>query len=491
MDITGYFPNFSTLSSPSTSTARRKVSDPSYREVVDIGVMLNAVSPRVLAAAGRDASIYLTTSGSNTHFGPFGCTFQGQPLLPPPTRYVELFERKSRNNGQRWKKRYRTNDIIVSPYATGMAEFTYQLGRTDTFISGPSYQVKDLFRSGLFPLHESNRQWIIVDGWIYESSRIRYPVIYQRVSETIFRDDPTEQIANLLRGAIGSDLNGALVAECLADANRGTIDALTAMAEFPQTLLSLLEGIKLCMKIYKDARVKSFRLYNKAKRQTDVNQSQADIAKNARELADAIANVWLNFRYNITPNVYLIEDIIKTLDTQLKEFVKFRETQNVNQNIEFSLDKWSNDSQNFNVTHRVMIKRLLDLTSNFPKVKHLVLTNVVVTGYELVPYSFVLDWFINLGDLIAAFGITPEFTQQGATYSWKYTGAAKFTHNVDKSSISVYLKAYKCNVINPLNSSCLEFNPDLNWMRQVDAIALMWSAFKNEFSRSLSHAIRK
>lgn len=489
MDITGLFPDFSAMTTASATEARRLVSDPSYREIVDSSVMLNAVRPKVLAAAGRDASIYLP-SDRVTHFGPFNCVTSGEPLPPPPSRYIELFERKSHNNGKRWKARHRTNDIIVSPYAVGVAEFTYQLGRTEEFISGPIMRQKDLNQSGLFPLYDKNKMWIIVDGWIYEGNRILYPAVRQKVSESIFRDDPTGMIASRLTGAIGSELKGALVAECLAEANRGTIDALTAMAEFPATLRSIMDGVKLCMKIYKDARIKSFRLYNKAKRQQGVNQSQADLAKNAKELADAIANVWLNFRYNIMPNVYTIEDAIKTLETDLKEFVRFRETQNVQQHIDFNSQTWLNDSQSFNVTHRVLIKRLLELSSEFPKIKHLVLTNVAVTGYELVPFSFVFDWFVNMGDMIAAFSISPEFTQQGATYSWKYTGAAHFTHVTDKSGVSVNLKAYKCDVINPLDSACLEFNPDLDWMRKTDALALTWSVFKKEISSSLARALR-
>lgn len=490
MDVTGYFPNYSAMTTPSSTTARRKVSDPNYREVVDGSVMLNAVRPYVLAAAGRDAGIYLSAE-LVTHFGPFNCTFAGQPVPPPPTRYVELFPRVSHNNGKRWKARVRTKDIILSPYVVGVAEFTYTVGKTETYISGPINRQKDLYRSGLFQVYDKNRQWIIVDGWIYESSRINYPATFQKISETVFRDDPTGAIADTLTGSIGSDLDGALVAKTLANANRGTIDALTAIAEFPETLRSLMDGVKLCLKIYKDARIKSFRLYNKAKRQSDVNQSQADIAKNARELADAIANVWLNYRYNIMPNVYLIEDLVKTLETQLKEFIRFREGKNIQPSIEFNIDKWSNDSQAFNCTHRVMIKRLIELRSSFPKIKHLVLTNVAVTGYELVPFSFVFDWFVNMGDMIAAFCISPEFTQQGATYSWKYTGAAHFVHNTDRSGVSVNLRAYKCNVINPHNDSCLSYNPDLDWMRKTDALALTWSVFKDEISKTLSLALRR
>lgn len=491
MIVTGYFPDYSNFTAVGTTTARRKVSDPDFREVVDVSVLRAAVAPKVLAAAGRDSQIYLRTTETPTHFGPFSCVMQGNPIPPPPTRYIELFRSKPNNNGKRWKTRLRTKDIIVSPYAVAVAEFTYGNGRSVTELQSPIPRIKYLHNSGLFPVYHKNTRWIIVDGWIYETSAIRYTATHSRAAEEVFSDDPTGSIASSLTAAIGNHQDGALVATTLATANRGTIDALTAIAEFPKTLRSLLDLVKLCLKIYRDARVKSFRLYNKAKRQHDVNQSQADIAKNARELADAIANTWLNFRYNITPNVLLIEDLIETLNTQMSEFLKFRETQNTVQEVEFSTPLWNVESQAFNTTHRVMIKRLIDVSGKFPKIKHLVLTNVAVTGYELVPFSFVFDWFVNLGDMIAAYFVTPEFTQEGATYSWKTEGAAQFSHKTNKASVSVNLRAYKCNVINPRNASCLVYNPELNWMRQADALALTWSVFKDEISKTMSLALRK
>lgn len=490
MIVTGYFPDYSNFTAVGTTTARRKVSDPDYREVVDVSVLRAAVAPKVLAASGRDAQIYLNTSETPTHFGPFSCILQGNPIPPPPTRYIELFRSKSNNNGKRWKAHLRTKDIIVSPYSIAVAEFSYSNGRTETQLQPPIKRTKYLHNSGLFPVYSKNTRWIIIDGWIYETSAIQYTATYVRATEEVFTNDPTGSIASSLTAAIGDYRDGALVATTLASANRGTIDALTAMAEFPETLRSILDGVKLCMKIYRDARIKSFRLYNKAKRQQNVNQSQATLAKNARELADAIANVWLNFRYNIMPNVYLIEDLIKTLNIQMSEFIKFRETRNYTQEVEFSTPLWDVESQAFNTTHRVMIKRLIDVSGKFPKIKHLVLTNVFVTGYELVPYSFVYDWFINLGDIIAAFLVTPEFTQEGATYSWKTEGSAQFSHKTNNAGVSVNLKAYKCSVINPRNASCLAYNPKLNWMRQADALALTWSAFKDEISKTLSLALR-
>lgn len=268
MDVTGMFPNYSGFKVVGTKSARRKVSDPDYREEIDVSVIHSAVSSAVLGAAGRDASIYLSTTETNTHFGPFLCKVQGDPIPPPPTRYVELYRTKSRNNGKRWKARLRTKDIIVSPYAIAVAEFSYANGRTETQLAKPILRRKYLHKSGLFETYEKNSRWIIVDGWIYETSVIEYEATSIRAVEEVFTDDPTGAICASLIAQVAANRDGAMVTSCLSDANRGTIDALTAAAEMPKTIKSILDGIKILIKMYKDARIKSFRLYNKAKKAT-------------------------------------------------------------------------------------------------------------------------------------------------------------------------------------------------------------------------------
>lgn len=265
---------------------------------------------------------------------------------------------------------------------------------------------------------------------------------------------------------------------CLAQANRGTIDALTALAELPETVRSIYNGIKVILRMYADARKKAFRIYNKAKG----NSNSATAKKNAHELADAIADVWLNFRYNITPNAILIEDLVKTLETDLVEFLRFRETGR-SKLVDWDLNSDWEYQNNTEVTERALIKRLIDLTVEMPKIKHLVLSNVVVTGYELIPFSFMAEWFWNLGDVLAGLFVNPDFRLEGSTYSWQIRGTETYIHKATKASVVCNIKAYRRIVINPREAGCLTFKVDLNWMRQLDALAIAWSLFKGNFKK--------
>lgn len=490
MKIQGYFPDFTNVVYGGSKVYRFRLASPSDRQLVDSSTLMDKIKGDILAAASRDASVYIIPELSS-HFGPFGCSFSGSDVEPPVPKIVNLYPRKSTNNGKRWRARKRTKEIIVSPYLTGEVQITYNVGKVFTPQQPPLTREKFLAHCGLFPIYKKNTQWIIVDGWVYETGSIRYSAAYGSTVETVFPHFPEDKFLSALRAIVGKDKDGALVMACLSGANRGTIDALTAMAEFPETVRSLLDLVKQCIHIYKDARIKSFRLYNKGKANSGIPQSQATLAKNAKELADAVANVWLNFRYNITPNVLLIEDIVKTLNLELKEFIRFRETQHraVLDYPTTTVEGWT-PVTSLTVTERVMIKRLLDLTSDFPKFRHLVLTNVAVTGYELIPFSFVFDWFVNLGDAIAAFAVHPHFRAEGSTYSWKYRGSIDFTHKPSNAKVNFDVRIYKCDVINPKSVSCLAFNPDLSGDRTRDAIALTWSVFKKDITSILSSLTR-
>lgn len=492
MKIHGYFPDFTNVVYDGPKIYRFRLAEgPSSRQLVDSSLLIGIIKGDIIAAASRDASIYLIPELSS-HFGPFGCSFTGSGVEPPAPKIVNLYPRLSTNNGKRWRARKRTKDIIVSPYITGQVQISYNVGKVFTPQQPPIIRTKFIANCGLFSLYKLNTQWIVVDGWVYETGYIRYPAAYGATVETVFPHFPEEKFLSALRAIVGKDKDGAMVMACLSGANRGTIDALTAMAEFPETVRSLLDLVKSCIHIYKDARIKSFRLYNKGRANSGIPQSQATLAKNAEELADAIANVWLNFRYNITPNMILIEDIVKTLNLKLKEFIRFRETQNraVFDYPTTPVEGWTPNAS-LTVTERVMIKRLLDLTSEFPKFKHLVLMNVAVTGYELIPFSFVFDWFVNLGDAIAAFSANPHFRAEGSTYTWKYRGSIDFTHKPSNAKVNFDVRIYKCDVINPKSVSCLAFNPDLAGDRTRDAIALTWSVFKKDIMSTLSRIVRE
>lgn len=486
MVITGYFPDFNNWRYENAKIYRFHEGNPSSRELVDRSVFESAASSYVSSAAARDASTYSPTD-PNGHFGPFGCTTSGSPITPPPNEYIDLYPRVRSRTGLRWMRRIKTDDIIVTNTSRGNCEINYFIGYTDANKETPIRRSKTISNTGLFPIYSKNKQWIVLNGWVWETSSMTYYATRLKRTQTAFTPISKSALADAIKSYLSSPQDGQSVTSCLANANDGTVDALTALAEMPETLRSILEAIKVGIKMYKDARLKTWRLYNKGKANTGITQSQATAARNAKELADAIANVWLNFRYNITPTKILIEDLLKTLDTKISKFLRFREFFQNEIEVSSLLENYTTFSK-LTQRHRVFIKRCVSVKGNYTW-NNLILTNVAVTGYELVPFSFVFDWFVNLGDYITALFVRPAFKQEGATYSWTTEGTVTVTHKIDHSGAHINVRGYVRHVINPRLASNLAYNPDINLFRQLDALALGWQLFKKEIMATISRGL--
>lgn len=125
-----------------------------------------------------------------------------------------------------------------------------------------------------------------------------------------------------------------------------------------------------------------------------------------RRKAQAITDKWMEYRYGIMPAVYSMQDIIK-LVTQL-DFV-YR-TCRAQRQITVSDSSESLTGPNEKCVYQTVkgtvkiratsktrfelgnLSRLIDQTS----------INFTQTAWELIPYSFVIDWFANVGDWLLA-----------------------------------------------------------------------------------------
>lgn len=463
---------------PTTSKYGRFRPDGTGFNEVSSDVVFSEMRSYLEAALARDANKELTVSRPSGHFGPFHCKYTGTPKPKIPTKYIPL-ESLRQNNGKAWREAARTGNIVMSDFKTGMVELNYTFGSDVVKPGEEVFFVLNAANEGLFPLHQG---MCVINGWVYLGAPFR--LYFNRGREEIEGKSPYEEgwsdtrILNDLNSKInGLEVDGEMVTSCLAEANSGTLDALTALAEAPETLKSALEAAKSGLKLYKEARQKAFRLYNKAKGKSN----KETLKKNSKELADALSNVWLNYRYNIMPNIYLIEDVQRTLLAKSSEFVRFRDTKRKSFSVTHPGFKPGGE---FSSTDRVLIKRRLDLNGSMPKFDHLVMTNIFVTAWELVPLSFVADWFVNVGDVIASTTFRPGITQEGSTYSWKTSGTMNFVaETTQKSAVSVTIKVYRRDVISPSAHTCLTWRPELNSFRITDALALSWGAFKRTFSK--------
>ena len=444
-----------------------------------------SIRSRVLDKMWADMNYPTTGPWNAQFFYPYECKVEGE-IPNIPNRYLTL-EKESTNNGKRWRARKRTRDIIVSPYFAGQAVFSYAAGRSVTYIGPPTTRYHN---TGNMP-----------DLW---NSRCKSQWPYDWFTSPLGCTSPTN-FAQPYRLAIvdegftpydfgWSDIAGdnwfkdlrnqftfddSIIIECLAEANKGTIDFATAVAEAPMTLKSAYDGLKVLLRIGSEIKMKQFRLYNRAKKGSSTG------AKNIEELNDALAKVWMTYRYEIETTVMMIEDAIVAFERYAQS--EFTRTRKRVQTIDADPRPLGSfrAAGSITIDNRVCIKRLHDLRLKINAFKQVASMNIAVTTWELIPGSFIVDWAWNFGDMLAALSKPSGdvILQEGSTYSWKLACNVTFYHPDSGTSVNCEGSMYEVKVIDPSKHICVQTKPDPfgNWKRIVDSFAIGWALTKKQY----------
>lgn len=325
------------------------------------------------------------------------------------------------------------------------------------------------------------------------------------------------------------------IQEVLGKANAGDIDALTSLAEMPETLKSIYQGFKLLLKITKDAKKGEFKIlaslpdraktienslkrkalerarknrpklhrwlkrnplkstadYHKAMRDRDDHlkwliyrsdlYKERSIMKANLEIADAVTSVWMNYRYNIKPTVMMIEDALKTVDNYQQIYRRYSGPSG---GYKSTTDLFPNVTQSN--SSQVLIKRSYRKETALQKFSRAATFDVFVTAYELVPiWSIVFDWFFTIGPMLRAISWNPTYDQDKSCTMYKSTAEGSFVVHIDgvKYTVSVEQRYFRRDIINPARSIGIYFKPELNWMRQLDALSFAYQAFKGNIKK--------
>lgn len=329
-----------------------------------------------------------------------------------------------------------------------------------------------------------------------------------------------------------NEVDTSFVTGIVADANKRLLDLLTTLAEAPDTLRSFMQLMGSVKNIIMGVKKRQFsltqsfhdrkkflerkrnedlfkldimredledqvskkvltrRLANRRKKQLKREQERIlktyERAKRQAgiELVDALAHVWMNFRYNIMPLVYTAIDITEAV-TKDPEFLTTRDT--LQQEISLILPS-DLPALEFTTDFKVFIRdRAKADIGPFSITSKVVSGNILTTAWELVPLSFVVDWFVNVGDFISAFsgGSTAD---RNSTISFKsvldYKGKDSFNRKVIITG-----QLWNREVTGSLlQHSCLTFKPDMNPKRYLDSVALSWNAIRGDLIRSIKRS---
>lgn len=488
-----------------------------------------AYQPQVQAVCHNQTN-YSYWGYSEWHYGPYAVVLAGEPTPTPPSRI--LSSKVIRVNNSPYLKRQRNGEIIVSDYQRFQAHLRYINGGLVTPLGDRVVMQKHT--QSLVTQGFSNGQNWLNGHCVYQGSDNleiggHFNIVYERQSKTDsltaydvgWRDEAIEDFLNTLHTFVDSSGKANQIMGVLSDANRKTVDILTAAAEMPKTIISCLNGLKAILKIYRNARKGEFSLLTKAKRiklehearvfrinyeshieyiaarnersrkivekrrQRAIAQARADLKNTLSSIADAVASVWLNFRYNIMPNVYLIEGFIKANEDWLNQYERWSDLERVE--VEAPDVPGFSKSGSISMEVRAFIKRYFHQINGINSALRHFSANPFLTAYELIPLSFVLDWVVPVGNLLSAsLGSNHVDYTQACTYSYKVNDSrVVYRHEASGAIVEVIFKGYKREVINPSDYCQLLFMPDMNTARNYDAVALTWSIAVSKLFKSI------
>ena len=197
-----------------------------------------------------------------------------------------------------------------------------------------------------------------------------------------------------------ASVRGQAIARAFAKVHAGDMQSLVTAAELPKTIKMVQQNLRSALKI-----LKSFKKW-------DLKFLKGSIS------SKTLASKWLEYRYGIMPLVYDLQDLVKSINSIRSGSQQLRKTFRASATAEArgstprtlpvqgpggSLTLTLESIQLASVSARATV--LVGFTDskgsgNISRI--LGGFDFISSAWELVPFSFVVDWFVNVGDWVAS-----------------------------------------------------------------------------------------
>lgn len=276
-----------------------------------------------------------------------------------------------------------------------------------------------------------------------------------------------------------------------------THDILTELMEAKETFRFLFDKVKSGAESLKKFADTDPTTLKRAR-----NKSVKSLLRSSDKALRRFGSRWMEYRYAIMPLIYSFKDVNEWLGKRDAVFKTGRDKVMVESM--FERDALSDVCLYDKVSISTLVRSTTKVAYNRGALQRLIAQssfNPFKTGWELVPYSFVVDWFINVGDALAcATSIDLSSTRNSCTTvrescvieTWfkdssAVTFSKAFVHdacgNIDVS------KTYAQHVNEVIQrrttesyrrflydrpKPTLSFDPYLNWKRFLDGMVLSY-----------------
>lgn len=436
---------------------------------------LIALQADFLAFLDSKRNVYIPWTGKidGRHLGSYLVSAEG----PPP--YVDSYELKTdavKVKNPNFRKRSKEGEIIVSDYQAPTrilvrAEARWQTESAPLRADYP-YCPLYMWLPRVASPNGSEGEFVTWRGRILKNGAMFFDYRGFKETSTNFMGNYSAEghARRVLSNLSQLSVNSGSVTTALAAANRGQFDFLSNLAEMPETIKSIFQAISSVLEMYKEAKRGEFRLYNKLSRKLLNTKSHAQERQLIADTAKAVASLWLAFRLAIDPSVGMVYDAAVILRDGHREYFRYRELNRTKVSV-----AWSSEDCEITILERVCIKRFYDVfvsALGFPPLG---------AAWELLPLSFVLDRFIDIGSWLSAH-LSPNLSvQEGSTYSWKNESGTVTGITDEGISYTVDVSFYKRSVINPHHYCGIVLPDTTTWEQDLDHLALFWNIVVDKY----------
>lgn len=475
------------------------------------GNRVNAPIPSFISTALSLWDSRKSISGPTVQSMDMGYSYGNPPSVkqPPPTE-ITLRENTKNNN---YQARLRKGEIIVSPCHFMTLTIQPTLGLKSDVAS----YIGTVEMTGMY------------NGVsIFES--IGLQVVYHPTTGTRYVKDPqkdlwywfnivyrfTDNIANITESppVVDWDLvlqsqyqqDPQLIQQVTSRVYSLSVDLLTSLAEAPETVNFVYDALKAASNAivnHKSILKKLAALFIRnrktilealAEELKDIDKMRPGDQRQARKQnrlraqarkkcaralkreainnTSRVANAWLTFRYVIMPNYYLIKDIIDARKNLGKEFI--RDQVSKFETRALPVIPGATVTGSLSIRHRAWCGVRLKVYSPLDELLGVVQVNPFLTAWELIPLSFVVDWFVGVGDALSVLSPPKGLDNQANSYSFKTEDKLTISWS-NGSSYYVERSDYRVFVNHTTDFVGLHSNVQINWQRVLDAGALLWS----------------
>lgn len=407
----------------------------------------------------------------------FGNMLDTQEVIPPPRLMsTEKWREKAKSRAKDWEQQKKRGDIVFKPLKTGSFTAVSNPGLDVVYQSSTQRVGFNRDMATYLPLYDgpcnfgTNR--MAMPGGKARLGmtcqiRVEMDKIYFRDARFLYLEDLypglKEAIASFVKKISPQyevNFDRGLSTSVICEANAGAWDIATEVAEaLRETIPSIIDACAHIIRKYLEVRKKI-----KTLRKNSISEGS---------LKADIASLWLNFRYGIGPLAYSIQDGLAYLEYQQQRYQTYRD--GVTKTYNFEHDDLVGSVK---VTHRCVVRDLFDPALlgryNTSGLK----INFYDTAWQLLPASFIIDWVLNVGDVLTTLVSPDGLKDRKWMYSVRCNDTLVITSpRLPGGSVVVDIDCYTAStsVREPVG---LQFNPNMNPKRWLDALAIFWGGVK-------------